>query len=299
MDLDGDGLIDILSGCYTHRDGSRDLLGEFYYLRGTKDGFAKPERLRGIDGELLAIRPRSDSEHADSDRTCTRPTAVDLNGDGHLDIVSGNESGHFALFLGGPDGFEPENSWLTGPEGALLEVSGHSDPHFADWDLDGDLDLMSGSRSGAVSWFPNLGSTTAPRFGGARCLLPPAPAKPSAGDVVFGDDHIIGPQTVTRVTTADVDGDGKLDLLVGDEVVITTPAGALSENESRREFAEWRADHRKIVRGKPEIDDYGNRRDEYEAAMQSFYARRQAHWGKRSGIINKRSTGYVWLICRK
>ncbi|MEM9378716.1 MAG: VCBS repeat-containing protein [Planctomycetota bacterium] len=299
MDLDGDGLTDVLSGCYTHRDGSRAVVGEFYLLRGTEQGLAKPERLRGTDGELLVIRPLEEGEDAAFERMCTRPTAVDLDGDGHLDIVSGNETGHFALFRGGPGGFEPENSWLRNAEGERLEVRGHSDPHFADWDADGDLDLLSGSRSGGVSWFPNLGTRNAPRFGDARCLVPTVPKGSSSSDLVLGEDHITGPQIATRVTTADVDEDGKLDLLVGDAVEIIRPAEGLTDDECRRRFAEWNTNHRRIVRSQPEFGGHGRRTAEQEAEMEAFYARRQAHWEKRQAIVDKRSTGYVWLFLRK
>ncbi|MEO1696345.1 MAG: FG-GAP-like repeat-containing protein [Planctomycetota bacterium] len=299
MDLDGDGRIDVLSGCYTHRDGRRDMVGEFYLFRGEAEGYAPPERLRGTDGEPLVVRVRTDVEYPDSDRTCTRPTAVDLDGDGDLDIVTGNEAGLFALFQGESDGFAPESSFLTGTDGALLKVDGHSDPHFADWDGDGDLDLLSGSESGEVSWFPNVGTRTAPRFGDAQQLVAPPEDGPSGGDVVFGDGHITGPQTATRVTTADVDGDGKLDLLVGDAAEITNPAAGLTEEESRTRLAEWHATLRRIVQSQPRIEDHGSVTDEEKAAMEAFYARRDAHWEVRPRIIDRRSTGFVWLLRRK
>lgn len=299
MDLDGDGLTDVLTGCYTHRDGSRDLMGEFYVLRGTKDGYAKPERLRGSDGKPLVIQARGTGHEADSDRMCTRPAVVDLNGDGHLDIVSGNESGLFALFLGGPDGFQPKSSWLTGTDGAALEVTRHSDPHFADWDGDGDLDLLSGSQRGGVSWFPNVGTAAAPGYGQARSLLPPVARRRADEEPRIGDAHIRGPQIATRVTTADFDGDGKLDLLVGDAVEIIRPAKGLSEDQCHRRLAAWSATLRKIVQSQPRFADPGNLTDEQQAAMAAFYERRSAHWDQRPAIIDKRSTGYVWLLRRK
>ena len=298
MDLDGDGRTDVLSGCYTHRDGRRDMVGEFYLFRGVEHGYAPHERLRGSDGEPLVVRVRTDVEYPDSDRICTRPTAVDLDGDGDLDIVTGNEAGLFALFQGESDGFAPESSFLTGTDGSLLKVDGHSDPHFADWDGDGDLDLLSGSESGEVSWFPNVGSRTAPRFGPARQLVAPPEEGPSGDEVVFGDGHITGPQTATRVTSADVDGDGKLDLLVGDAAEITNPAEGLTEDECRTRLAEWHATLRRIVRSQPKIA--GPRAtDEEQAALDAFYARRDAHWTARPGIIDKRSTGFVWLLRRR
>ncbi|NJN14804.1 MAG: VCBS repeat-containing protein [Planctomycetes bacterium] len=105
------------------------------------------------------------------DKICTRPFACDLDGDGRLDIVSGNFRGTFALFKGEGDGsFAPKATWLSAGAAAMT-VPSHSDPFLIDWDGDGDLDLLSGSALGGAFLFRNEGTRLAPKFGASTALL--------------------------------------------------------------------------------------------------------------------------------
>ena len=139
MDLDGDGHRDILSGSYSRMD--RDMAGLFQVLYGKADGtFRKAEVLKGTDGEPLII-PADDDKQL-TEKICTRPFAVDWDGDGQLDLVVGNFSGTFYWFKGeGKGKFAPKPEPIKAG-GKPLKIPGvHSDPFVIDWDGDGDLDL--------------------------------------------------------------------------------------------------------------------------------------------------------------
>src|SRR5207237_7156787 len=135
---------DILSGSYSRME--REMAGLFQVLYGKPVGtFRKAEVLKGSDGKPLIIPLNGQPM---TENICTRPFAVDWDGDGHLDLVVGNFSGTFYWFKGeGKGKFRPKPELIkAGNE--TLRIEGHSDPFVIDWDGDGDLDLLSGSSNG-------------------------------------------------------------------------------------------------------------------------------------------------------
>jgi hypothetical protein len=224
VDLNGDGLIDILSGSYSHFESDMEMAGLFQVLYGLKaGGFKKPAVLNGSDGKPLVIpNLGKDDDHDLVARICTRPTACDLNGDGKLELVVGNFGGSFFLFRGQGEGkFDPVATLLNDASGAALHVDSHSDPFLVDWDGDGDLDIVSGTAGGGVYLSLNNGSKNKPAFATFTTLIK---QPEEAAEVVTADDsNLKAPGPSTRVWVEDVNGDGKLDLLVGDSQRLVHP----------------------------------------------------------------------------
>src|SRR5262245_62546035 len=131
------------------------MAGLFQVLYGNSDGtFRKAEVLKGTDDEPLIIPIKGEEQMVEN--ICTRPFAVDWDGDGHLDLVVGNFSGTFYWFKGeGKGKFQPKPEMIMCGKEPLRINGHHSDPFVVDWDGDGDLDILSGSTNGGVQWAEN------------------------------------------------------------------------------------------------------------------------------------------------
>ncbi|HEV3003413.1 MAG TPA: FG-GAP-like repeat-containing protein, partial [Pirellulales bacterium] len=203
----------------------QSMAGLFQVLRGQSDGtYKKAETLNGTNGQPLIIPVERENW---VENICTRPFAVDWDGDGNLDLVVGNFAGTFYLFKGQGHGkILPEPEKIKAGEEPLTIVGHHSDPFVVDWDGDGDLDLLSGSSQGGVQWAENrAGPGKAPQLQPFRSLIEAGPQ--AQGGQVLYDEHLTGPAGCTRIWADDVNSDGKLDLLVGDLVTLVSPANGL------------------------------------------------------------------------
>jgi len=283
VDLNGDGRNDILSGSYSRKDKS--MAGLFQVLWGSGDGFKKATALHGSDGAPLII-PADDKKEM-TKKICTRPSAVDWDGDGDLDLVVGNFEGSFYLFRGEGGGRFPPEPEVMQCEGRDLRVSGaHSDPFPVDWDGDGDLDLLSGSAQGGVEWAENkAGRGREPKLTHFQRLI----AAPDDG--VATRDR---PSDSTRVWVEDVNGDGKLDILTGDNAIINHPAKGVSEEDMLRKKAAWEKELQAMLdkmNEKPVGED--GRPD--TKLMQKY----RDHYQTRSRFMTDERTGFVWLYVQK
>ena len=105
----------------------------------------------------------------------------DWEGDGDLDFICGNERGY--LFLVENVSREGRTMFATarpilGADGEQIHVArwmfindhdpewncGQTKPCYADWDGDGDLDLLVGNNSNRIAYFENIGTRAEPKF---------------------------------------------------------------------------------------------------------------------------------------
>ena len=160
--------------------------------------------------------------------------SVDYDGDGDQDLVVG--VGDWADY-GWDNAFNRKGEWTRGPlhgfvyllknnNGSYAEpvrvepvdVFGMPSPNFADFDSDGDLDLLCGEFLDGFTYFRNEGSRTEPRYAKGRKLA------------ARMDLQMITP------TAIDWDGDGDIDLICGDEdgrVAFIENSGKLIEGISQ------------------------------------------------------------------
>lgn len=189
-DVDGDGRLDLVMGVVGGAfQPNHTTVDNLYLLTQPAPGRFVPQT-----GRLIAtIDVGSESV----------PELADLDGDGDLDLLIGNKITPDADSTGSITWFENTGS-RTAPafrERGLLPLRGrfHNAPVIADLDGDGLPDLINGTWTDQVEWYRNVGTRSAPRW-------------------VLADSMLVritrGSNTVPAV--ADLDGDGLLDLVVGE-----------------------------------------------------------------------------------
>ena len=246
--------------------------------------------LNGTDDKPLIIP--GEGEHAMLEAICTRPTAIDWDNDGDLDLVVGNMAGKFYLFTGEGGGkFKPAPQAIkAGDEPLKLagKHAAHGDPFFVDWDKDGDLDLLSGSAEGGVQWAENTaGPKKTPTLKAlTKLIAPPTDEKGEARP-----ENVTAPAGSTRVWAADMNGDGKLDILVGDSINLISPASGVSEADFTKRYAAWNDESAALHKQMEDVTD--------ESKREAMYERFNNLYEQRKEFMNEDRTGFVWLYLQK
>lgn len=89
---------------------------------------------------------------------------VDYNSDGLMDLVSGDRNGFFNVFIRNPDSSLTAHYQLLLADSTILDVGYNSQPAVVDWNGDGMKDLLLGTETGYLQFYPNIGTDTWPAF---------------------------------------------------------------------------------------------------------------------------------------
>ncbi|MCP4700556.1 MAG: hypothetical protein GY862_27440 [Gammaproteobacteria bacterium] len=189
-DLDADGDLDLVAGL--DEQAGDDILG---YFENTGSA-ARPVYVRRYYEDNPLYRAYVGDSSA--------PAFADLDADGDLDLVVGNEQGTLDYFENISDATWSKHRYArrNGADNPWdgVDVGDHSAPALADLDADGDLDLVAGGKMGLLHYFENTGSAARPVY-----------VERSGTDKPW-DEGFMG----STPALADLDADGDLDLVTGD-----------------------------------------------------------------------------------
>ncbi|MCF6342878.1 MAG: T9SS type A sorting domain-containing protein [Bacteroidales bacterium] len=93
------------------------------------------------------------------------PAFGDLDGDGKMEMLSGDEEGNIHLFVNTAAEGEPAAFTLSRPNYKNIDVGQTAMPQIVDVNRDGKPDLLIGERSGTINYFENTGTPDQPDFG--------------------------------------------------------------------------------------------------------------------------------------
>lgn len=189
-DLDGDGSAELVSGGYDGRV------------------YRWPRAADGSFGAREVVLAPANAEFRDPHVACH---AADWDGDGKIDLILGARHGEVLLARNEGKGFAAP-AQLEADGKPLKAPAADAGPHAADWDGDGDLDLLVGDDKGRVTLYRNAGTRTAPKLAAGETLVPERGGRFVEERCKTSDECAMR----AKPWVTDWNGDGRPDLLVGD-----------------------------------------------------------------------------------
>jgi uncharacterized repeat protein (TIGR01451 family) len=200
FDVDGDGDLDALAGLKLFDIDGEPVTGVALFENTGTPAEPRWELQSGLDNPFATFNATF-GDDGDGDAA---PTVGDLDGDGLLEAFVGTYYGYLVYLELDPI----SGQFLPGAHPLESVYLGYStDPHLADLDGDGELDLLVG-----YSYYDDVTETYEARV--AVFLNPPGPDGLGIVPDFVVDLAATGGVTA-QPTVADVDGDGDLDMLVG------------------------------------------------------------------------------------
>ena len=318
-DIDGDGIDDFTAGSYAP--------GAIYWFKGLGNGrYRERHMLTDREGIPIFTNSHAAFSGVRLDGTQSfgaRPAWADWNGDGEPDLIIGNVKGNLVVRLAverdrqpyttipeqpvftrasakpseaaaemqsmlkhrGEDWFQiagTEFEIMIGDDRALGDEA-YLVPDVADWDGDGLFDIVVGTDTGAVYWLRNTGRPGEPEFLSREQLI-----GPGTGRYQFVEPGEL-PKRGSRanIDVVDYNGDGKLDLVVGDWVAAMTPRPDLSPKD-RKAYEAAKKAYQDFHRSLGMPDGYYDYRwwHEKEVKPQLDREQSQAHSRQKHAVLN-------------
>ncbi len=285
IDFNGNGRSDVVTGSFNE--------AALYLFRRNKDGaFAEAEFLENKHGELKMGRNFPSGNQIPYNATVF---VHDWDHDGDGDLLLGK--GRYSLALNEGTRERPVFGDAQPLELDGKPISGGIIPPCAvDWDGDGRDDLL-GAAKGDIVWYRNVGTRSRPALEYPRILVSRDGWDHSSDRP---DNQPARPQSICA---ADFNGDGRLDLLLGDnyrvERTLTDEKAALLEEARQRSYS-IRRECADLMRERPDNETREERIERFRKALKKWQELETLPWAY-SGLGDNpkyERHGNVWLYER-
>ncbi|MFN3917052.1 MAG: T9SS type A sorting domain-containing protein [Flavobacteriales bacterium] len=161
VDYNGDGLMDIVIGNIGYFNNTNSSMESKLALL-VNVGSANNPAYELISTDFAGLSSLS------AGHTYT-PTFGDLDGDGDLDMIVGNNTGHLHYYentagQGNPAIYVLSQFQIQDNTNTVIFTGQDASPVLFDMDDDGDLDLVVGNRNGRIVYVQNRGNATSPSW---------------------------------------------------------------------------------------------------------------------------------------
>jgi hypothetical protein len=192
-------------------DGDQDM------LCGSSEGGLEYYENKGTPYEPIFLKDKLEIDIEDINLNSIDPACGDLDNDGDMEVIIGNEIGDVIIFYNTGSNDEPNYNNRY----RFVEIlPGYSSPCVGDIDNDNDLDIICGANDGRIYTLLNLG----PDWDYSLTLT----TSPEMIDV----------GSRSKPTLADLDDDGDLDITIGEDQAVIN----YYENQGSIQNAVWRYD---------------------------------------------------------
>jgi Secretion system C-terminal sorting domain/FG-GAP-like repeat len=199
VDVNGDGLLDLIVGNYSFfmENNARDA--RLFYFQNI--GTASTPKYKLESDNWLNFK-----QYVSIDVVGFAPTFGDLDNDGDLDLIVGEDSGTMFYGENKAGAGKPLSIPSITPVWKGMKGGSACHPTLVDLNRDGLMDIVTGTRNGVLFYFQNKGTSSLPDFNAT-------PNDSKLGRIIIGE---LGSPTGYAAPTF-IDFKGKYNLFVGSE----------------------------------------------------------------------------------